>query len=390
VQVVKLANDPRPYDWGIPGGIDQLRAASQPSSEPQAELWYGTHPHSPARIADPNDSASLPDVLQRAGVAEGTLPILLKILAVGRPLSIQVHPDAAQARAAYRAEAPLRAAGQPVDYADANPKPEMICAWSDEFEALAGVRPAAELEATLRQVVAASSDPLLVEAQQRLAQDGAGALVRWSLQHGVEASRALAAVLPALRPGAGIDAGRLASLRIAAAAFPEDRGLFVAALLNRVVLHRGEVLALPARQLHSYQRGIGVELMSCSDNVLRAGFTHKRVDVDELLRLVDPEPSAPLQVEPGDAAGWREFAPWDGLRLRRHEPVTVTGATTDRPANLPVSGPTLVLCLGGNAVLGDGVQLGPTEGALLLGEGAIDVSGEGVVFAADGSGVVRF
>jgi mannose-6-phosphate isomerase len=179
-------------------------------------------------------------------------------------------------------------------------------------------------------------------------------------------------------------------LRIAAAAFPDDRGLFVAAQLNRVVLHRGEVLALPARQLHSYQRGIGVELMSCSDNVLRAGFTHKRVDVDELLRLVDPEPSAPLQVEPGDAAGWREFAPWDGLRLRRHEPVTVTGATTDRPANLPVSGPTLVLCLGGNAVLGDGVQLGPTEGALLLGEGAIDVSGEGVVFAADGSGVVRF
>ena len=83
-------------------------------------------------------------------------------------------------------------------------------------------------------------------------------------------------------------ADEIASLRIAARDFPGDRGLFVALLMNLVVLHRGEALFAPAGVLHAYQSGLGVELMAASDNVLRGGLTPKHVDVPELLRVLDP------------------------------------------------------------------------------------------------------
>ena len=54
----------------------------------------------------------------------------MKVLAAAQPLSLQTHPDAAQARAGYDAGV----------FADPNPKPELLCALTP-FEALCGVRP---------------------------------------------------------------------------------------------------------------------------------------------------------------------------------------------------------------------------------------------------------
>ena len=33
--------------------------------------------------------------------------------------------------------------------------------------------------------------------------------------------------------------------------------------------------------MHSYQSGLGVEIMANSDNVIRAGLTPKHIDIDE-------------------------------------------------------------------------------------------------------------
>ena len=51
---------------------------------------------------------------------------------------------------------------------------------------------------------------------------------------------------------------------------------------------------MPARQggsrrrtLHAYVLGNGIELMSASDNVLRGGLTNKKVDVKELMRILE-------------------------------------------------------------------------------------------------------
>ena len=50
-----------------------------------------------------------------------------------------------------------------------------------------------------------------------------------------------------------------------------------------MTLAAGEALYLPAGNIHAYLRGLGIELMAASDNVLRGGLTPKHIDVPELL-----------------------------------------------------------------------------------------------------------
>ena len=64
-------------------------------------------------------------------------------------------------------------------------------------------------------------------------------------------------------------------------------------LLNHVVLNPGEAIYLGAGSLHSYLRGVGIEVMANSDNVVRGGLTEKQVDVPELLSIVDTSPLVP-------------------------------------------------------------------------------------------------
>ena len=76
----------RHYAWGDPAFLPRLLGA-EPDGRPWAELWLGTHPDGPSQLAD---GGSLVDLT-------GELPYLLKVLAVAEPLSLQAHPDAAQA-----------------------------------------------------------------------------------------------------------------------------------------------------------------------------------------------------------------------------------------------------------------------------------------------------
>ena len=69
--------------------------------------------------------------------------------------------------------------------------------------------------------------------------------------------------------------------------YPQDPGLFCPFLLNVKHLKEGEALYLEPRTLHAYVQGNGVELMSSSDNVLRGGLTNKKVDVHELLKILE-------------------------------------------------------------------------------------------------------
>src|SRR5919197_561897 len=85
------------------------------------------------------------------------------------------------------------------------------------------------------------------------------------------------------------DASHKAELRTVAElaeAYPGDVGVVTALLLNLVHLEAGEAIFIPAGNLHAYLRGVAVEVMANSDNVLRGGLTPKHVDVPELLRLL--------------------------------------------------------------------------------------------------------
>jgi mannose-6-phosphate isomerase len=103
---------------------------------------------------------------------------------------------------------------------------------------------------------------------------------------------------------------------------------------------------------HCYLRGFGAELMASSDNVLRAGLTSKRVNVPELLRVLDFTPSEPevlrAQAEPGGKeAVYR--TPVNDFRLSR---LDLDSAMTGLPG-LPGTGPQILLCVEGAARLRD-------------------------------------
>ena len=112
------------YAWGDYTFIPDL-LGEPPDGRPWAELWLGTHPHGPATLTDGRPLSAV----------TGTLPYLLKVLAVAEPLSLQLHPSRAQAQAGF-------AAGR---YPDPEPKPELLCALTP-FEAFCGIRP---VDATL-------------------------------------------------------------------------------------------------------------------------------------------------------------------------------------------------------------------------------------------------
>ncbi|TXS09721.1 mannose-6-phosphate isomerase, class I, partial [Streptomyces sp. wa22] len=155
----RLSNTVRPYAWGSTTAIPELLGTA-PTGEPQAEMWMGAHPGAPSRLTRPAaaDSTgsgageqSLTDVIdadperELGSAAVRTfgprLPFLLKLLAAGAPLSLQVHPDLAQAQQGYADE---ERRGVPVDaphrtYKDANHKPELICALTP-FDGLCGFR----------------------------------------------------------------------------------------------------------------------------------------------------------------------------------------------------------------------------------------------------------
>ena len=104
----------------------------------------GTHPNGPSDAVLPAEGGEVavvplgelldahPDLVAGGTATAGDLPFLLKVLSVGRALSIQAHPDRHLARELHRT--------QPHLYRDPHHKPEMAVALTP-FEVLVGFRP---------------------------------------------------------------------------------------------------------------------------------------------------------------------------------------------------------------------------------------------------------
>jgi mannose-6-phosphate isomerase len=377
----RLDNTIRPYAWGSTTAIPHL-LGTEPTGEPQAEMWMGAHPGAPSRTA----RGTLVDVIDadpggelgEAAVAKfgPRLPFLLKILAAGAPLSLQVHPDLRQAREGYEDE---ERRGIPVDaphrnYKDANHKPELICALT-EFDGLCGFRAplaAAELldglgvdslkpyvdllrahpeDAALREVLTA----VLTADRDEMARTVADATAACTRIGGVYA------------PYAGI-----------AHHYPGDPGVIAAMLLNHVRLQPGEALYLGAGIPHAYLNGLGVEIMANSDNVLRCGLTPKHVDVPELLRIVRFEPGDPGVLRPEASPDGEEVyeTPIDEFRLSRY--VLPEGSAAH---DLTRATPQILLCTAGAVRAGEH-ELTPGGSVFVPAGEKAEVSGNGTLFRA--------
>src|SRR6478735_6036877 len=155
---VRIGNTPRDYAWGSTTAIAGL-LGTEPSGGPEAELWLGAHPGSPARVLDPALADGAADLA--AWERTSDLPYLLKVLAAAGPLSLQAHPSPEQARAGFEREnaAGLAADAPERNYKDPFHKPELIFALSDPFEALCGFRDPEESRAAFERLAAAAGGP---------------------------------------------------------------------------------------------------------------------------------------------------------------------------------------------------------------------------------------
>ncbi|WP_322409589.1 mannose-6-phosphate isomerase, class I [Microbacterium invictum] len=380
--LVPIANDPRDYAWGSATLLAELEGR-EPSGRPEAEVWFGDHPGSPARVAD---GRSLDAWLAEEGRSVGAperLPYLLKLLAAASALSIQAHPTTAQAQEGFARE---DEAGIPVDaahrtYRDLNHKPELIVAVSDEFVAMAGLR---DVAAT-RRLLAELGDPAAALQAALAASDPAAGLreaLTWVLSGATRDD--LDGLLAAVKTARSAEfADELDNARRLIDEHPGDAGVVVALLMNLVTLRRGEGLFVDAGVLHAYVRGLGVEIMAASDNVLRGGLTPKHIDVDELLSIVDttPGPADVVRARPEGEGVARYDVPVSDFALRTAE---VRGSAVA----VPLSGIALVVATEGEVTVagggGDAVPLRPGRAVLVApDESAITVHGTGRVFLAE-------
>lgn len=301
----------------------------------------------------------------RAAASFGRLPFLMKLLAAGEPLSLQVHPSSEQARLAYTAQETDRSDEETTNrsYSDTSHKPELIYALT-RFEGMAGFRETGGTVAILRELRLPWLDNLAnrlegtdtpFQTLRELVRDVLGwhgpELVQRLVDLQVSAADAETRLHapPARRraPDQAAESVGRESLRVfqqtqqLVRRYPADPGVVVTLLLNHVVLAAGQAMFVPAGMIHAYTSGFGVEIMASSDNVLRAGLTAKHVDAPELMRITDFNPAPPPRWAPAESGNVRVFSPPVG----EFELAIMQG-----PCRAEVGpGPAIVLCLQGEA-----------------------------------------
>ena len=372
----------RTYAWGSRTAIAEFTGRPVPAAHPEAELWLGANPGDPAWLEDPDGEISLLQALiddpegQLGSVTRArfgdVLPFLVKVLAADEPLSLQAHPSAEQAAEGYLREEKL---GIPVNspvrnYRDASHKPELLVALH-QFEALAGFRPAARTVELLRALAVSDLDPYIDLLDDQSDADGLRALfTTWITAPQPDIDVLVAAVLDGaihyVSSGATEFAAEVKTVLELGERYPGDAGVLAALLLNRITLSPGEAIFLSAGNLHAYLRGVGLEVMANSDNVLRGGLTPKHVDVPELLRVLNFTPTPEPQL--------RAPTHRDGLGLVYDTPaeefaasmLTLGDAQLGHEVDAPSrhDGPQILLCTEGSTTVSG------KSGALTLSHGA--------------------
>jgi mannose-6-phosphate isomerase len=322
VTVYAMVNTVMAYAWGSHDGISGLRNLA-PSSGPEAELWMGAHPHaSSVLIIDgepvPLDAAIAADPLTYLGAPAlekfgARLPFLLKVLSAAQPLSLQVHPNPAQARLGFETEdnAGIDRSAPNRSYRDPYAKPEMIVALG-RFEAMQGFRSAAEAAALLAAIDAPLLSDLTTALRSGLSTGEAFLrLVEWPMNE----RAGLVAQVAAGSAGA-VGEPALEWIHRLTQAYPEDPGVVAPALLNYVALEPGQALLVAPGEIHAYLHGTGVEILGGSDNVIRGGLTPKHVSVGDLRAVLILESRPPAVADPLLFDGETSWpAPFDEFEL---------------------------------------------------------------------------
>jgi enoyl-CoA hydratase len=270
--IYKLICAAQNYDWGRPANNSLVAEALIKNGQPvdktknYAEYWMGTHPNGPSKIIKDGKEVLLSDEIN------GQLSYLFEILSINKPLSIQLHPDKENAEILHK--------NFPKNYKDDNHKPELFIALSD-FELLFGLVPldkAVEIMKKYKKMFnleegeklinepSTENYKYLIEKLIFLEKDEYENIIKLIIE---DKSTSEDSLVKKLYDNFGLDSGILISL-----------------FMNHFHKQKGESFFIDANIPHAYIYGNCLELMACSDNVIRLGLTPKLVDKENFDKII--------------------------------------------------------------------------------------------------------
>jgi mannose-6-phosphate isomerase len=249
-KVVRVSGFLKNYHWGKENGLSEFLAVN--GEQPQAELWFGNHPAGPSLDLSTNQTVN----------TNQPAPILVKILAIDQPLSIQVHPDQKFAKSNF----------EKLSLSDPNQKDEILIALEPVW-AFAGVKPRAQRIKILKELEIYPVGDKLVDDFQAVF-----SLSQAEVNQKIENFLAIIS-----KNNDEVIKEVFARLK---KFYPGDPGILIAGLLEFHNLLPGEAVYVPAGCPHEYISGKAIEVMTNSDNVFRMGLTIKPIEIEHSLSVL--------------------------------------------------------------------------------------------------------
>ena len=333
--IYKLIYASQNYDWGQPAKNSLVATALRKNNLPvdenkkYAELWMGTHINGPSKIIKDGKEVLISEEIN------GQLSYLFKILSIDKPLSIQLHPDKTFAEFLHEKF--------PKNYKDDNHKPEFFMALSD-FDLLFGLVSLDKAVDTIKKYKNMFNLPegdklinepnienyrSLIERIIFLEKEESEKIV----QKIVDQSKTEDSFITKLYNNFGLDSGILISL-----------------FMNNLHRKKGDSFFIDANIPHAYIHGNCLELMACSDNVIRLGLTPKLVDKENFGKIIkdhldemiydENEKIDFVKYDKENKITTYDIDFIDDFKLKVYE--------IDKTKNIDIKKNSILLCLGGN------------------------------------------
>ena len=270
--IYKLICASQNYDWGKPANSSLVAEALRENditvdnSKPYAEYWMGTHPNGPSKIIKNGKEVLLSDEIN------GQLSYLFKILSINKPLSIQMHPDKPFAEILHKTLPKL--------YKDDNHKPELFIALSD-FELLFGfvsLDKAVAIIKKYKNIFNLQEGEKLINEPNK--ENYKNLIEKIIFLEKKEYENIIKLILE------DKDTTEDSLIKKLYNNFGLDSGILISMFMNHFYKKKGESFFIDANIPHAYIYGNCLELMACSDNVIRLGLTPKLVDKENFDKII--------------------------------------------------------------------------------------------------------